>query len=123
MATQQEVRNFIKSNYNCDELDNGSFKTVFDLGGGRSQLVFLTVNDYNVQYQSPFASVDDVSAKQALEANSEYNLGVQLQGDYYMIVHLAPLADLDASEIGEGFEYVTSVADALEKKLVGGDQF
>jgi hypothetical protein len=123
MATQQEVRNFIKSNYNVDELDNGSFKTVFDLGGGRSQLVFLTVNEYNVQYQSPFASVDDVSAKQALEANSEFNLGIQLQGNYYMVVHMAPLADLDASEIGEGFEYVTNVADVLEKKLVGGDKF
>ncbi len=123
VATQQEAINFIKSNYRCDDLDGGVLKLVFDLGGGRSQVVFATVNEYNVQYASPFASLDDVTAKQALEANAEFNLGVQIQGNYFMIVHMAPLADLDASEIGEGFEYVSNVADALESKLVGGNKF
>jgi hypothetical protein len=121
MATQQEAINFIKSNFITEQLQNGSLKLEFDLGGGRSQLSFVEVNELNIQFLSPFASVDDVTAKQALEANSEFSLGMQIVGGYYMVKHYAPLPDLDASEITEGFELVANIADILEKQLVGGD--
>lgn len=123
MATQQEAINFIKSNFDTELLESGGLKLVFDLGGGRSQLAFVEVNESNVQYSSPFASVDDVTAKQALEANSEYSVGMQLHGSVYVVKHVTPLADLDASEITEGFELVANIADLLEKQLIGGDKF
>jgi hypothetical protein len=123
MATQQEAINFIKSNYDTEPLESGGLKLVFDLGGGRSQLAFVEVNESNVQYSSPFASVDDVTAKQALEANSEYSVGMQIVGSVYVVKHVAPLGDLDASEINEGFELVANIADLLEKQLVGGDRY
>ena len=99
MATQQEVRNFIKSKYRCEEITGGTLKFIFDLDAGRSQLVFADINDSNIQCLSPFATVNDVTAKQALEANSNYSVGMQLVGERYMIKHLAFLADLDESEI------------------------
>lgn len=123
MATQQEAINFIKSNFDTELMESGGLKLVFDLGGGRSQLAFVEVNESNVQYSSPFASVDDVTAKQALEANSEYSVGMQLYGSVYVVKHVTPLADLDASEITEGFELVANIADLLEKQLIGGDKF
>lgn len=122
MATQQEVRNFIKSKYRCEEINGGTLKFIFDLDAGRSQLVFADINDSNIQYLSPFATVNDVTAKQALEANSNYSVGMQLVGEQYMIKHLAFLADLDESEIENAFGVVANVADELEQKLVGGDQ-
>jgi hypothetical protein len=121
MATQHEAINFIKSNFKTEPFEGGGMKLVFDLGGGRTQLTFVEVSESNVQYSSPFASVDDVTAKQALEANSKFSLGMQIMGSYYVVKHVAPLADLDASEIGEGFELVANIADILEKQLVGGD--
>lgn len=123
MASQQEAIKFIKSNYNTEELGEGTLKLVFDLGDGRSQLVIATVNESNVQFSSPFAKVDDVTAKIALEANSEFSLGMQIIGDFYMVKHVAPLADLDASEINDAFEMIANIADELEKKLLGGDAY
>jgi hypothetical protein len=123
MATQQEAISFIKSNFKTEPLDGGGMKLIFDLGGGRSQLSFVEVSESNVQFSSPFASLDDVTAKQALEANSEFSLGMQIMGNFYVVKHVAPLADLDASEINEAFELVANIADMLEKRLVGGDNF
>lgn len=117
MATQQEAINYIKANYNTAPLEDGGLKLTFDLGEGRSQLAFVEVNEVNVIYSSPFASVDDVTAKQALEANSQYSLGMQIDGTVYVIRHVAPLADLDASEMSDGFFLVANIADLLEKQL------
>ena len=122
MATQLEAINYIKSNYRHDVLDNGILKLIFNLDGGRSQLVFADVTDVNIQYLSPFASIDEVTPKQALDANSKYSIGMQLVGNQYMIKHVAFLADLDASEITEGFSLVAIIADELENQLVGGDK-
>jgi hypothetical protein len=122
MASKQEAINFIKSTYRCEEISGGTLKFVFELDGGRSQLVFADVNDSNIQYLSPFATVNDVTAKQALEANADYSVGMQIVGDQYMIKHLAFLADLDESEIDGGFRVVANVADELEQKLIGGDK-
>ncbi len=123
MATQQEAINYIKPNFNTEPLEDGGLKLTFDLGEGRSQLAFVNVNESNVLYGSPFASVNDVTAKQALEANAQFSLGMQMVGDVYVVKHVAPLADLDASEISDGFFLVANIADLLEKELVGGDRF
>ena len=122
MATQNEVLNFIKSNYETEVLSGGDLKLVFDLGGGRSQLAFVDVTESNAQFSSPFATVDDVTPKQALEANAEYSVGMQLIGNWYVIKHVVPLADLDASEVSAAFDLVANIADMLETKLVGGDK-
>lgn len=122
MATQNEVLNFIKSNYETEVLSGGDLKLVFDLGGGRSQLAFVDVTESNAQFSSPFATVNDVTAKQALEANAEYSVGMQLIGNWYVIKHVVPLADLDASEVSAAFDLVANIADMLETKLVGGDK-
>ena len=123
MATQLEVRNFIKSNYEVEVMDGGDFKLVFELDGGRSQLVFVDVTESNAQFSSPFASVDDISAKQALEANAGFSLGMQIISNYYVVKHVVPLADLDASEVTAAFDLVANIADMLEKSVVGGDRF
>ena len=122
MATQNEVLNFIKSNYEAEVLSGGDLKLVFDLGGGRSQLAFVDVTESNAQFSSPFATVDDVTPKQALEANAEYSVGMQLIGNWYVIKHVVPLADLDASEVSAAFDLVANIADMLETKLVGSDK-
>ena len=123
MATQAEVMKYIEANFKFEDVGNGLLKLLFDLGNSRAQLVFASVNETTIQYFSPFALISDVSAKAALEANSEYSLGMQILGDSYMVKHLALIEDLDASEVNQGFNLVCSIADELEDKLVGGDRF
>ncbi len=123
MASQQEAIDFIKSNYRFDELQGGMLKFVFDLDGGRSQLVFVIVGETIVEYFSPFGDVSDVTAKQALDAISGYSFGMQLVDGQFVVKHVVFLENLDASEIKDGFQIVASIADELENKLVGGDNY
>lgn len=123
MASQQEAIDFIKSNYAFNELQGGMLNFVFDLEAGRSQMVFVLVDDTKIEYFSPFGDVSDVTAKQALDAISSYSFGMQIIDDEFVVKHVVFLENLDASEIKDGFHIVASIADELEKKLVGGDNY
>ena len=71
---------------------------------------------------SPFARLDDVTPKQALEANASWQVGMQLECDYYVIKNVLPIADMGASEVKAAFSMVAEPADELEKLLTGGDR-
>lgn len=122
LATQNEVIDFIKSNFKHEQ-DGMTFKLIYDLGDGRSQVVFAFVNEHNIQFSSPFGSVNDVTPKQALDANAVFSCGMQLVGDTYFVRNVAPIENLDASEVTDGFELVAAIADDLENQLVGGDKY
>lgn len=124
MATQAQVRQFIEENYKYDVLESGLLKILFTGEDGRSQLIFVAINDLNIQISSPFAKTEDVTPKQALEANTKFSLGIQLFfGELFVVKHYVELADIDESEIRENFKLVASVADDLEKELVGSDNY
>jgi hypothetical protein len=123
VATQAEVKQFIESNFDHEVLGSGLYKMIFNGDDGRSQLVFAAVNESNIQIHSPFATVEDVTPKQALTANADYSMGIQLMGEYYVVKHFVGIDDVDASEIKEGLSLVCLIADELEQKLIGGDKF
>ena len=123
MATQKEVINFIKKNLNSEEVGEASFKIVYDLGDGRTQLLVIYVGEFGMNVASPFATTEDVTPKQALNAAKDFGLGIGIRGDFYEVKAFVLLADLDESEIHTSFELVTSIADELEEALVGGDSF
>jgi hypothetical protein len=122
MATAAEAKQFIESNYDFKILEDQSYRIIFNGDDGRTQLVFVDVNDTNIQVSSPFASVEDVTPKQALTANAKFSLGMQLMGDYYIVKYFMLLADVDSSEILDGFRLAAAIADDLEKELVGADK-
>jgi hypothetical protein len=123
MATESEIKKFIEKNYNFEVLDSGAYKIVMDGDDGRSQLVFVEVGDTWFNAFSPFADMDDVTPKQALLANAEYILGMQILGNMYCVKYAVLIADLDESEVVFGIQYTVGIADQLEKELVGGDKF
>ncbi len=123
MATVREIKQFIENTYNYEVLDGGLYKILFDGEDGRSQLVFVEVNDTWLNALSPFANMDDVTPKQALAANAEYILGMQTFGEMYCIKYVALIADLDESEVVTGLQFAAGIADDLEGKLVGGDSY
>lgn len=122
MATRAEALSFLQSNYNLNQINNDLYKIEIEYETGRSQLVFVTVNDDFMMFKSPFAKGDDITAKQALEGAGAGGFGVQLVADLYCLAHLVFNADLDASEITYGLGVLASAADDLENELVGGDR-
>jgi hypothetical protein len=123
MATQKEVIAYIKKNLNAEEIGESGFKLLYDLGNGRSQILFVFVGEFGLNVSSPFATTEDVTPKQALNAAKDFGLGIGISGDYYEVKAFVLIADLDESEIHTSFDLVTGIADELEEALVGGDAF
>jgi hypothetical protein len=116
MATQTEVIQYIKSNYRYEEIEPGVYKLVFESGNGRTQTVFAVVKDSWLNVTSPYASVDKITADRALKVNDTI-FGTQRYGDYFVLTHVAPLKDIDPSEIKVALGVTAEVADALEAKV------
>lgn len=123
MATKAEVVAFIEGKYKCEHTESGAIKVLFNEGDGRSQIVLAWVNDSNIQVSSPFAKTSEISADRAVAEVSKYSLGMQIYGEFYVVRHVAYLADIDASEVFAALEVTSSVADELEKALLGGDKY
>lgn len=121
MATQHEIIMFIEANYNCTfEGDTATLLWGWN-NDDRTQLIAVQVTDAYLRCSSAFATIDDVTPKQALEANASWQVGMQLDGSHYVIRNVLPIADMDASEVKAAFNMVAEPADELEKLLVGGD--
>ena len=123
MATKQQAIDFMKSKYTVEDLGDDMFKMLFNLQNGRSQLIFASFNDSWIQFSSKFASVDELTPKQALEASSDWICGIQLIGEGYFVRNVVSLKDLDESDFVENLELVMNVADSIEEKSVGGDNW
>ena len=127
MATWQQVKSYIYANYNVSK-DSGEMITLlFDMGNGRSQLVFvglLDIGEYSsIRLSSPFAKWSNVSAERALRATESTGVGICSIGDYLATTHSQLLATVDEAEIDWPLAYVTSTADKLEQQLGQGDAF
>lgn len=123
MATKQEAVSFLKNQLNAQETSQDFFKMVVEYGNNRSQVVFALVADDIIAFNSPFASVDDLSAKQALSATSENVFGLSEIAGLYCLSHVAFTEDLDASEVYKSVGVLANMADDLEQGVVGGDNF
>ena len=131
MATWQEIKSYIHSNYKVQE-DAGELLTLVfsvDGGRGRSQLIHVLsfIEEGNplshVVMFSPIGEMAQIDAGRALKEASQYTFGVGLVGDLLGIKHTQLSATIDPSEIDVPFDIITEIADALEKALVGGDRF
>lgn len=123
MATQQQAIDFLKSKYTVEDLGDDFYKLEFSLDDGRSQVVLIRFNEFWMIMSSAFATIDDLTPKQALEAASDKICGIQLLGETYFVRNVLPIADLDESELQAGMDLVLLVADSLEEKYIKTDNF
>lgn len=122
MATMQQAIDFMKSKYKHEEITDTLFKLIFETDNGRTQLVFAEFTDDFIGFSSPFASTGDMTPKQALDAASGLLCGIKIVGDTYYVANLAPLENLDESEMYDNLILISLLADRLEENHVGGDQ-
>ena len=121
MATQADVMNYIKNNYQHDVIENGVLKFEFNIDDTRSQLVFALVLDNALVTWSPFASKESITAAQAFNATLDSYFGISILADSYCLKHHAPLENIDSNEIEVAFESLALAADAHEAELGLGD--
>jgi ABC-type taurine transport system ATPase subunit len=120
MATKDETLQYISDNYPIESLSEDALKIVFELEGGRTQVVYAIVLESLLLVDSPFAALDDINANIAFKLAEESFFGIRRSEDFYFVRHVIPLADVDASEIDLGLGLVAQTADTLES-VVGGD--
>ena len=126
MATWQEIRNYINSNYKVDEDDGNVISLTFGSPDGRSQMILVSYYDLKdplIVFKSPIAAVSEVSAGQLLDLTSKDFWGVSSTGDYYVVNHVQFAATVDSPEIDLALAYVAGAADGFEEALGLGDRF
>ena len=126
MATWQQVKNYIYSNYKVADDSGDGLWLLFDTEGGRSQKVRIAVVDTgnqfsSVLFMSPIAAWSQVSADRVLRATEQVPVSICSTGDFIVAMHSQLLASIDEAEIDVPILLVTSRADQVEKLLGIGD--
>ncbi|GBU26766.1 hypothetical protein R84B8_00278 [Treponema sp. R8-4-B8] len=128
MASWDQVKNFIRSNYKVQNDEGDFFKMVFDLSNDRTQMVFVQKvqtkqNGIWIQISSPVGIIGQEKMNKALETlNDKVCGGLVKIGDKHFVRHCMPIDDMSLDEFAVPLTFITSSADDLEKKFVGGDE-
>ncbi|HKD97744.1 MAG TPA: hypothetical protein VKB69_09090 [Micromonosporaceae bacterium] len=130
MATWADVVGYVHSNYRVSDERPNMIKLVFEVGGLRTQVVFvwhLALMDGTeewIQIESPFGELGQVDVAAALQKVSETVCGgLALYNNTVTFRHAVPLANMNINEFERPLTLVTSTADQFERSLTGGDQF
>jgi hypothetical protein len=117
--------------------DDGDFRLIYQVGGGRSQAVWVassTARITRLEYRDVWSlayrgdgQVPLEMARRLLTENARMVLGawqVNQAQDRYLVVFLAQLpADADAASLQEVVEAVALSTDRMEKELTSADEF
>jgi hypothetical protein len=122
VATKIEVINFLSQKYDFDWVSDNLVKFVFDVDGGRTQIVFAYVDEDFMVISSPFASEDALTPNLAFKLAEDSLFGIKKIGGMYQVTHVIPMGDVDESEIVLGLGLVANAGDGLESSI-GGDGF
>lgn len=122
MSTKAEIVNYLKSEFNMTENEDGFLSANYALEGERSQIVIVGFEgdsgDESILISSPFAEIGQVSAEKVLSAA---NLPVMNIGNYHVSARLFPVANLQPEEVAYLLGIVVGHADHMEQKLGLGD--
>ena len=130
MASWNDVVNFLNENYTLDEDDDEDIPSItFDVGDNRIQTVmFIPLEDENnnvwLEILSPIGKVNYKYIDDILEYLERQICGglVKIKENYY-IRHTMPIDDLSTEELVSPMEQIALIADVIEEKFVGEDNF
>jgi len=125
----------VAAEYTVDE--DGDFRLVYDIGGGRSQLVWIPSGTSNfgaleirqvwsIAHRSPGPLLAEL-ANRLLDRNGAVILGAWLtepSGDELGVIFAVQVAaETDVLALRSAIHAVATTADAMEKELTGKDDF
>lgn len=130
MASWSELRSFIEANYKIADDSGDMVKLIFDVDGGRSQIVLVAriANDNTgeewVGISSPIGPVDKVDLTQAARRAFEVLCGgIVIVSDMVYLHHSAPLVNIDNNEFLRPLSVLVGQADVIERELLGADEY
>lgn len=135
MTSWRDLATFIRQQYKVvrDEPDELRIRIRFQSDPEeeeRTQIVViarevLDRRDEWIQIATPFARVDEVDVVGVLAevGNTTVVGGVVVMGDFLVLRHSLPLANLDLNEFVDPLALVTSSAELLEEQLTGRDDY
>lgn len=127
MATWQEVKQYIYSNYQVSEDTGGYLTLVLKTTFGRSQLVHLACGEGSpyISVLSPIGPVSDIDGNRllALSSADDKTTGIRQLGNMYMTTANVLLADLSEPELEVPMNWALGEADQYEQALGLGDRY
>lgn len=130
MTTWNSVADYVRSNYQISDESPNRIKLVFETGDMRTQLVFLWRQllldgaEEWLQIESPVGRVDSMNLRAVLdEVGAMVCGGAAIMDGVLFIRQAMPISNLEINEFERPLRLVTTSADALERKFVGGDEF
>jgi hypothetical protein len=129
MATWQDLRQYVKSNYQVlSEEADGTMRLVFDLGNGRHQNVVVAGKvAANVEYAviwTPVCDEAQLPAREALARNMGMPIGALALMDGTIILRdTVLLKDLDVDEFEVPFRAITQAGDMLQYEFSRADPY
>ncbi len=123
MATWQEVKSFVKSNYSgVAETDDGTLITmtfVYPEDANRTQMVGVANSGGPwIRFMSIVGTKSEVNLERLFEECKIF--GVTLTEGSYFLVHNQLLETVDTAEINEALSWVAAAADDVEKVVTSG---
>ncbi len=127
MATWQEVKQYVYSNYRVTSDDATRLTLEFQTTLGRSQMVHLICGEGSpyISIFSPIGRTSQIDGNRLLQLTDAgaKAMGVVQAGDMYMTVGMALLADLSGPELEIPMHWALEEADQYEQALGLGDQY
>ncbi len=115
MATWNDVKSYLESNYEVVE-DKGSLLIInVATTPGRSQLMFVGGGEAALSFKSPVAKIGSVQPGKILELAEMF--GASTMGDFYCFSHLALMQTLDTLELDVPMNLLAEAADKAEAAL------
>jgi hypothetical protein len=128
MASWDEVKSFLKSNYNVGKDEGGTVGIEQKFTDGRSQLIFVRKASIGDSVWADIVSPIGVIPSDKMDGVLEFLEqkvvcgGIVKVGELHAIRHSMPIADLSTEEIAEPMKALAGSADAIEAVLFGSDK-
>jgi len=126
MADWETIADYVRSNWKVAEDTGTRLGLLFDMGDGRSQIIYLEKGGNRqgegwIHFSSAVGRLGSVDIEKAASRAGTYLCGgVVVEGSYVTIRHSAPLENIDTNELERPLSVVLDMADAIEKDLSGG---
>jgi hypothetical protein len=128
LITWQDLVTYVRAHYKIAQEQSDMISLLFQVEGARSQLAFLSRHllmggtEEWVQIWSPIGDAGSIDLQAVLEETGGLVCGgLAIVNGHLVIRDAVPLANMDIAEFERPLLLVTTTADALEKKYVGGD--
>lgn len=121
LTTRTDVIQYLKSNYGAELIGEDLYKLVISWNDGRSQLVFVHVNEAFVNVTSPVGVLAEVNLTNLVSYVSESSpWGVRMIGEWVCISDTGFTESMDAIELDVPIRFISEAADEIEKVLADG---